>query len=232
MIRRSSSLFISLFVHAILLLIFFFAYKSYFDYKEIEEEVLCVKLCSVELNKEKAEKKEIKEPKAVKKVEIQKEIIEKKINITDEAVDAKPFFAEKTEEEVMADAKPLSEAKEKSVVEKELKSVSIEQKIDDVALVQKAPQDEYLEINMQKIAQLLEENLYYPMSARKRNITGFVKVSFTLGIDAKVDNIKIIESKSDILSRAAIKTIEDLSTKFPKPTKEITLSVPINYNLN
>lgn len=244
MIRHSNSLFISLFVHATLLLIFFFVYKNYFDSKKIEEEMLCVKLCIVEPNKEIPEKKEIKEPKAVvqekqiepktvKKVEIAKEIVEKKIEITDEVVDVKHVFIQETKEEVIADTVPAeTDVKEKEAVEKEVKSASIEQKSDDTIFSQKALQEEYLGINMQKIAQLLEENLYYPMSARKRNITGLVKVSFTLGVDAKVDNIKIIESGSDILSRAAIKTIEDLSTKFPKPTKELTLSVPINYNLN
>ncbi|MFA7353282.1 MAG: TonB family protein [Sulfurimonadaceae bacterium] len=206
--------------------------------------MLCVKLCTISQSKEIAEKKEIKEPKAVlkekqiepkkvKKAEIQKEIVEKTIEVADEVFDLKFPFIGQAKEEVIVDAVPAeTNVKEKEVVEKELNDASVEQKIDDVALIQKAWQEEYLEINMQKIAQLLEENLYYPMSARKRNITGLVKVSFTLDTDAKVDNIKIIESESDILSRAAIKTIQDLSAKFPKPTKELTLSVPINYNLN
>ena len=51
-------------------------------------------------------------------------------------------------------------------------------------------------------------------------------------MDAKVSNIKIVESSSEVLSRAAIKTIEDLSEKFTKPDKEVNLSVPINYSLN
>jgi protein TonB len=231
MIRHSNSLLISLFVHATLLSILFFLYKSYSDSKKIEEEMLCIKLCSIAQSKESTEKKEIKEPKPVvqekqiepkkvKKAEIPKEIAEKKIEIADEVVDIKPSLVKQTQKEVVAEPKP--EVKEKALVEK----------ADDVLLSKKAPQEEYIEINMQKIAQLLEENLYYPMSARKRNITGLVKVSFTLGTDAKVDNVKIIDSQSDILSRAAIKTIQDLSTKFPKPKKELTLSVPINYNLN
>ena len=47
----------------------------------------------------------------------------------------------------------------------------------------------------------------------------------------KVYDIKIIKSKSDILSRAAMKTIMDLSGKFPKPQKRLTLHVPIGYEL-
>lgn len=231
MIKYGNPLLISLFVHATLFSILFFIYKNSLDSKKIEEEMLCIKLCSIAQSKETAEKKESQEPKPVvqekqiepkkvKKAEIPKEIAEKKKETADEVVDIKPSLVKQTEKEVVAEPKP--EVKEKPPV----------QTVDDTLMSKKAPQEEYIEINMQKIAQLLEENLYYPMSARKRNITGLVKVSFTLGVDAKVDNIKIIESGSDILSRAAVKTIEDLSTKFPKPTKELTLSVPINYNLN
>lgn len=245
MIKYGNSLLISLFVHAIFLSVFFFAYKNFIDSKKIEEEILCVKLCTIELSKEIVEKKETQEAKAVpkekqteqkkvKKAEIQKEIVEKKIEIADDVVDIKPSFIKQADENVIADAKPPKpDAKENPSVEREVvQNLSKEQEADDSTLIQKVQQEEYVEVNMQKIAQLLEENLYYPMSARKRNITGLVKVSFTLGIDAKVYNVKIVDSDSDILSRAAIKTIQDLSTKFPKPKKELTLSVPINYNLN
>lgn len=244
MIKYGNSLLISLFVHAIFLLMFFIVYKSYFDSKKIEEELLCVKLCAIDVSKEIAEEKvqqEAKavvqekqiEAKAIKKVEIQKEITEKKIEMADEVVDVKPAFIGQTKEEVIADAMPSeTDTKEKEAVEKAAaKSSLVGQKCDDVVITKSEPQEEYVELNMQKIAQLLEENLYYPMSARKRNITGSVKVSFTLGTDAKVENIRVIESQSEILSRAAVKTIQDLSAKFPKPTKELTLSVPINYNL-
>ena len=90
---------------------------------------------------------------------------------------------------------------------------------------------QYLQVNTQKIAKLLKENLYYPRSARKRNITGKVIIKFTLSKDAKVYDIEIIESKNNILSRAAMKTILDLSGKFPKPQKKLILQVPIGYEL-
>lgn len=236
MIRHSNSLLISLFIHAILLLTIFSAWKSYFEVKKEEQEKICLKLCSVEMSRELLEPKEAKtnetvpknrqkEPKRIKKALKEEKAAEKKIEITDEAKEIKDAIVEIIKGEVVVEIVP----KRLSKIEKP----TVEQKADDAKLPQEVPiADEYVEINMQKISQLLKENLYYPMSARKRNITGSVKVSFTLGVDAKVYNIKIVESESDILSRAAIKTIEDLSTKFPKPTKELTLSVPINYNLN
>ncbi len=235
MIRHSNSLLISLFIHAILLLTLFFAWKSYFEVKKEEQEKICLKLCSVEPSKELLEPKEAKtnetapqnkkkEPKRVKKALKEEKEAEKKIEVESEAKEIKAAIVEIIKGEVIVEIVPKRLAK--------IEKPTVEQKIDDAKLTQEAPKDDYIEINMQKISELLKENLYYPMSARKRNITGSVKVSFTLGVDAKVHNIKIVESQSDILSRAAIKTIEDLSTKFPKPIKELTLSVPINYNLN
>jgi protein TonB len=92
-------------------------------------------------------------------------------------------------------------------------------------------QQEYKNNNLAKIAQLLKENLYYPRRARKRGIEGEVKVSFVIHKDAQLSDIKVLSSSSDILSRAAIKTLENLSGKFPKPSQELTLTVPIGYYL-
>lgn len=235
MIRHSNSLLISLFIHAILLLTLFFAWKSYFEVKKEEQEKICLKLCSVELSKEVLEPKEAKtnetapqnkqkEPKRVKKALKEEKAAEKKIEVADEEKEIKAAIFEIIKGELIVEIVPKKLVK--------IEKPAVWQKVDDSKLMQEVPKDDYIEINMQKISELLKENLYYPISARKRNITGSVKVSFTLGIDAKVYNIKIVESENDILSRAAIKTIEDLSTKFPKPTKELILSVPINYNLN
>lgn len=93
------------------------------------------------------------------------------------------------------------------------------------------PQEEYVEENLAKIIELLQENLYYPRRARKRGIEGEVVVSFKLSVNAQVSDVKVLSSQSDILSRGAIKTIEDLSFKFPKPKEDLDLSVPIYYKL-
>ena len=89
----------------------------------------------------------------------------------------------------------------------------------------------YIDHNLQKIVKLLSDNLYYPRSARRRGIEGIVKVKFKIDTDAKVSGVEIVSSSSDILSRAAIQTIKDLSGEFPKPSKNMSLSVPIEYKL-
>jgi protein TonB len=220
MVRHSNSLLISLFIHTSLFLILFFAWKSYSEVKEEEQKKICLKLCTVELSKNTIEPKEAQKAEGViqkKPTEIKKAQEVKEEKKTEKKIEA-AVEVKQIKDEVIADV-----VSEKPI---EIQKPIVEQKIAQNI------QNEYDEINKQKIAELIKENLYYPINARKRNITGLVKVSFTLGVDAKVCNIKIIESDSDILSRAATKTIEDLSTKFPKPPKELTLSIPINYNLN
>jgi protein TonB len=90
---------------------------------------------------------------------------------------------------------------------------------------------DYLDDNIVKIQELLKDNLYYPRSARKRGITGVIKVKFTILKNAEVNSIEVISSNNEILSRGAIKTIESLSGEFPKPKEELTIHVPISYKL-
>jgi protein TonB len=95
-----------------------------------------------------------------------------------------------------------------------------------------SPQKKYVEDNLAKIIELLQENLYYPRRARKRGVEGEVIVKFKLSTTSEVSNIKVLSSNSDILSRGAIRTIENLSFKFPKPSEDLDLKVPIYYKLH
>ncbi len=93
-------------------------------------------------------------------------------------------------------------------------------------------QSQYVNMHLATIAQLLQENLYYPRRARKRGIEGKVIVKFTLQKDAEVIDIIILSSENDILSRGARKTLQNLSGEFPKPDEALTLTVPISYSLH
>ncbi|MDD3451414.1 energy transducer TonB [Sulfurimonas sp.] len=144
---------------------------------------------------------------------------------------------EKVEEKTLEEKVEKSQLKEeitpqpqKSVAPEIHKEIASEQKT--VPPIETKPyHQEYYELNIQKIVELLQEYLYYPRSARQKEITGVVKVKCTLDTDAKVHDVIVVESSNEILSRAAIKTIEDLSTKFPKPKSQTTLTIPITYSL-
>jgi protein TonB len=208
----------------------FFAWKSYSAVEKEEEEKVCLKLSNVEISPMVSE---VKEPQVQDIIEEKpKKTIQKKV----ETVDAKPVVKPlQKEESKIKQTQNVQEivpqdiaAAKESIVKKEHFEIQKE----EPPLKQETPEDEYIKVNTQKIAQLIQENLSYPISARRKGITGLVVVKFYLSVDAKVSNIKIVESSSEVLSRAAIKTIEDLSEKFPKPDKEVNLSVPINYSLN
>ena len=95
----------------------------------------------------------------------------------------------------------------------------------------KSLQQVYLNNHLTEITNLLQENLYYPRRARKRGIEGKVTMRFTLETNAEVSDIKIVASDKDILSRGAIRTLQSLSGKFPKPKEKLILTVPISYHL-
>nr|WP_321268211.1 TonB family protein [uncultured Sulfurimonas sp.] len=246
MIRHSSSFIFSLVFHGALLVALLFAWKNIPSVEKVKhEKVVRVELCNVVVEKpvvkppEKPKPKPIPKPKPkpkpivkkiqkpkqktiVKKVEVVKEIPVVKPDVIEE-----PIVKEVKKEEKIVEQEPVEtmEVFEEKVVEQEVY-------VEDAATKQVRLEQEYLQEHIAKIAKLLKENLYYPRRARKSSIEGEVMVKFTLSKDAKAHSIVVLSSKSKILSRAAIKTIEDLSGKFPKPKQELILHVPINYSLN
>lgn len=92
-------------------------------------------------------------------------------------------------------------------------------------------EDDYISLHLDKIVSLLKENLYYPRRARKQGLEGIVKIKFTLSTSGDISNIEVLNSEYEILSRAARETIESLNKKLPKPDEELTLTIPIDYDL-
>ena len=158
-------------------------------------------------------------PKPKKKPEVKKETKKKPVMKSQSKPMPKPLVKPKKVEE-----KPTV-AKVKNIIppQKEIKKEQVVEKTD--------PAKEYVQNNIAKIAKLLRDNLYYPRRARKKRIVGKVSVKFTLGVDSSVRDIEVINSNHEILSRAAIRTIENLSGEFPAPNEELRLQVPIVYSL-
>lgn len=99
-------------------------------------------------------------------------------------------------------------------------------------VTKESQKQKYIDLHLHEIVTLLQNNLYYPRRARERGIEGEVVVSFTLQKSGEVTGLVVLSSTKDILSRAAIKTLKDLSGKFPKPAEKIKLKLPIKYILN
>ena len=244
MIRHSSSLFISLFFHLFLGLIVLYLYVNKPIKKEIPspKQKIAIKLSAftekktlviptpvkktVQRKKKKKIVKKIKKPivKKVKKrvlkkklVKIKKTIAKKVVPLKKEKIEIKQEVVKKIEKTVIKKVQPIQQQKSKEEIEKEQKNNYIVNYIDN---------------NLYKIRELIKDNLYYPRKARRKGVVGEVLVKFRLKTDGKIDNIKVISSNHKILSRSAIRTIEELSSQFPKPETEIVISLPIGYHLH
>jgi len=218
----------------------FLGYKNMPSFKK-EEKKVCVKLsCVVEKKpviqkKQVIQKKHISKKKAVVKSKPKPKPKLKPKHILKKKPKPKPKQkkVEVIKKEEIVKVKPETIAKKEVITEKEIVP---EEEIEEIkTFTQTTTKEqllqEYYQDNIAKIAQLLQDNLYYPRSARKRGIVGEVMVKFRLSTDAEVYDIEVISSKNKILSRSAIKTIKNLSGKFPKPKEELILKVPIDYRL-
>ena len=259
MIRHSSSLIFSLIFHILLAVAIFLGYKAILlvDNTDAKEKLVKINLCCIpEIKPTIPTKKEIKQ--VLRKAKLQTEPILKPIKkikpITKPKPKPKPKkvvsikdkpkiepikqierIEQKIEKEEIIEKEKVEHLEKEETIQKQNKQAD-EKKV----LVSKESTQEkelrleqnYMDQNILKIKELLQNNLYYPRSARKRGVTGDVIVKFKLSTSAQVHYVKVLSSSSEILSRAAIKTIEDLSGKFPHPNEELILHVPINYRLN
>ena len=218
MIRHSSSLLVSIIIHIVLFFTLVFLNNNYVKKKV----TVCEQKTSIKLNNYVYSKKQEIKPKVIKK-EVKKNtnVVKKK-----KVLKTKPITKQKPKVENPKKIIPVISDVTKVIEEEIIKEVK-EEKITSKENVAK----KYVQDNISKIAKLLQDNLYYPRRARKKGITGEVIVKFTLELDSSVNNIKIITSNKEILSRAAIKTIQDLSGEFPSPKEQLTIEVPINYSL-
>lgn len=237
MIRYSRSFFISLALHTLSFGLLFALLKEITLQEEKSEERVCLKLQEIQEPKEIIPK--IQEPKKTEippeikpqKTEPLKQIVQKKA----EVAKVKPIEERVVKETLTETQKIQEEAFLKSNFSSQESSITktAEQTTPPSSekIQTKDASQEYIELNTDLISKLIQENLSYPMSARRQGITGVVLIRFNLNSDATISTIVVKESNSEILSRAAVKTIEELSQKLPKPSKDITLTIPIEYKL-
>ena len=247
MIRHSSSLFVSLVFHVFLAFSIFLLYTTLWlpkPKKQVQERRIKVQLCNIKIPKAVVEKKvqEVPKPfpKTIQKKEVKELPIIRKKAIKKKKIIEKPKPKPKPKPKIIEKKEPIKQIK------KEIQPISkptpeIEKTIEKVLPIENKEtlqekntrlEKNYLNEHIQEITRLLQENLYYPRSARKRGIVGDVSIAFTLSVSGKIHSIKILNSKHEILSRAALQTIENISGELPSPQEELTLHVPINYRLS
>jgi len=201
--------------------------------KSVEKKPKPVKKNPPKSPKKKPIKKKVpkqEKPKEIKKVKkVPKKELPKKV------IPPKPLPEPTVVEEVIPKIEEdlgNEEVCAKTVKENEVNEACANESQAEKTTQVESAEDEYVNLHLQEIARLLQENLYYPRRARKRGIEGKVTVRFTLKENAEVIDIVIISSNEEILSRGAIKTLENLSGEFPKPDERLVLTVPISYQLS
>ena len=89
-----------------------------------------------------------------------------------------------------------------------------------------------MDAHLGEIRALLIQNLKYPKNAQRLKMQGEVRVSFRLKSDGSVENIEVLKSSGfEILDEDAKALINHTAPQFPKPTKSVSLSIPLSYLL-
>ncbi len=91
---------------------------------------------------------------------------------------------------------------------------------------------EFMDAHLGEIRALLIQNLRYPRNAQRLKMQGEVRISFRLKSDGSVENIEVVKSSGfEILDEDAKALIKNTAPQFPKPSKSISLSIPLSYLL-
>ena len=227
--RYFSSFFIAISFYSFFAICLFYILTNDKIFIKKEEESKLISLNHIEL------KPEVKEEK--KELESQTKEIVKEEKIVETA---KPIIPKKVEKKEVE-----KKIVEKTVVEKQklepITTTKIEEKakvteknqLTEQLLSQKPPVDEkkqYLDKHLEQIRNLINQNVKYPLKAKKLSIEGIVTVKFKINEDGTVENITIIDGHK-FLQSATIEAIEDASKSFPKTNQSIEIQIPIEYKL-
>lgn len=93
-------------------------------------------------------------------------------------------------------------------------------------------QAQYEDENLGRIRALLLERLRYPKNALRLKQQGDVVITFTLSPSGDASAFTVTKSSEfEILDEAAQTLISTTASAFPKPSKNIRISVPVEYKI-
>ena len=223
--RYFSSFFIAISFYAFFAVCLFYLMANDKIFIKKAEETKLISLNHIELKPEIKEEKKEPEPQT-------KEIIkEEKIVET-----PKPITSKKVEKKEI-EKKTVEKITEKKVVEKQESEPS--KKIQEQVfnkIEEKAPQPlvdekkDYLDKHLAQIRNLINQNVKYPLKAKKLSIEGIVTVRFKINENGTIENITILDGHK-FLQSATIEAIEEASKNFPKTNQSIEIQIPIEYKL-
>lgn len=231
--RYFSSFFIAISFYSFFAICLFYIMTNDKIFIKKAEETKLISLNHIEL------KPEIKEPKSqTKEIVKEEKIVETPKPIIPKKVEKKEIEKKIVEKTV------VEKNIEKKVVEKQELEPDITTKIEEKVKVAEnqlpakplSPQPpvdekkEYLDKHLEQIRSLINQNVKYPLKAKKLSIEGIVTAKFKINEDGTVENITIIDGHK-FLQSATIEAIENASKSFPKTNQSIEIQIPIEYKL-
>ena len=223
--RYFSSFFIAISFYAFFAVCIFYVMANDKIFIKKAEETKLISLNHIEL------KPEIKEEEKEPELQTKEIIKEEKIVET-----PKPITPKKVEKKEI-EKKTVEKITEKKVVEKQESEPS--KKIQEQVfnkIEEKAPQPlvdekkDYLDKHLAQIRNLINQNVKYPLKAKKLSIEGIVTVRFKINENGTIENITILDGHK-FLQSATIEAIEEASKNFPKTNQSIEIQIPIEYKL-
>ena len=236
MIRYLNSFVITSFIYAFVAVAIFYFYNNSNIIIEKPKAPKTISLNHIELKQETTnalEKPILEEKKELVKEEIKKEIIkpEPVVKKQEPKKEIKKELVKKQEpkSEQIAKQEPTQEVQKTQ--ETVTKNEVVAQK-EEVKSIEKVVDEEkvYLDKYLVEIRNLINQNVKYPIRARKLSIEGVVVAKFKLEKDGTVHNITILKGH-DFLQNSTIEAIEQASKSFPKTPKSIEIQIPIEYKL-
>ncbi len=223
--RYFSSFFIAISFYAFFAVCLFYLMANDKIFIKKAEETKLISLNHIELKPEIKEEKKEPEPQT-------KEIVkEEKIVETPKPITSKKVVKKEIEK------KTVEKITEKKVVEKQ--EFEPTKKIQEQVfnkIEEKAPQPlvdekkDYLDKHLAQIRNLINQNVKYPLKAKKLSIEGIVTVRFKINENGTIENITILDGHK-FLQSATIEAIEEASKNFPKTNQSIEIQIPIEYKL-
>ncbi len=228
--RYFSSFFIAISFYSFFAICLFYIMANDKVFIKKAEETKLISLNHIEL------KPEIKEEKKEPESQTKEIVKEEKIVET-----VKPIIPKKVEKKEIEKKIVEKTVVEKNIEKKELEpTTKIEEKVKVAEnqlpakpLSPQPPVDEkkeYLDKHLEQIRSLINQNVKYPLKAKKLSIEGIVTAKFKINEDGTVENITIIDGHK-FLQSATIEAIEDASKSFPKTNQSIEIQIPIEYKL-
>lgn len=222
---------ISFFVHASLLAVIL----NYEAPKPEKKELIVLNMNMVQ-NMVQVQKQETPQEESPKEVEKK---IEEKVIESETAKEPTPIQKKVIPKEVKkTKIEPKKEVREKKEIVKTQEPIQppipkeIPKNVENI-IPEPNYQQKYLDDNLASIIKAIKKYKKYPLQAKKRGMVGKTLIQCTITTSGKLIDIKILEgSKYDLLDENSLEILQLASKEFITPQKDVTLTIPFNYELN